>query len=353
MNMTELTDCNDRIKEIRVEKKLKHVDISEITGYSPNTVKKWLTDPDSKYYQVAPVQALKLMEQWLSSGAFEDKESKKINSLPLALAEVWAFTNHKGGSGKTTTTLNFGLMLSKMPAKNDPGRNNKVLLVDADFQRNATNSLVTFSTDLKLTISELLRTHDSGKQYNYKSEDVSYDGLSVDLLAATDSMSSDVAGIEAHDLVFSLKEILDWFKPHYDYILIDGLPSKGSWYVAVIAAADKIIIPFKPNKFDVWGVSDVFEHVKKLRIRGINKNVRVAAVFCSDVARPYRVLDKVILEEVQDRYPEHYCPTTIRSTIKVKEGCDACPPLSVVEYDPKHEVAEDYKKVLEFIMNAK
>ena len=165
-------------------------------------------------------------------------------------------------------------------------------------------------------------------------------------------MSSDVAGIEGHDLVFSLKEILEWFKPYYDYILIDGLPSKGSWYVSVIAAADKVVIPFKPNKFDVWGVADVFEHVKKLKIRGINNKVRVAAVFCSDVARPYRVLDKVILEEIEERYPGCFCPVTIRSTIKVKEGCDAFPPQSVVEYDPKHEAAGEYKKVLDFIKNA-
>lgn len=198
-----------------------------------------------------------------------------------------------------------------------------------------------------------MRINESGKNYTYKKSDVSYDGLGVDLLAATSTMSSDVAGIEGHELVFALKEVLEWFKPHYDYILIDGLPSKGSWYVSVIAAADKVVIPFKPNKFDVWGVSDVFEHVKKLRLREINKKVRVAAVFCSDVARPYRVLDKVILEEVKGRYPDCFCPTTIRSTVKVKEGCDAYPPQSIIDYDPKHEVAEDYRKVLDFIKSAK
>ncbi len=351
--MTEVLDCNDRIKEIRLEKKLKHADLAEITGYSPNTVKKWLTSSSSKYYQVAPIQALKLMEQWLDGGAKLRDELSKEPVLSQALAEIWAVTNHKGGSGKTTTTLNFALMLSKQKSDVDPTRHNNVLIVDADYQQNATKSLVSFPSDIKLSVSELLRLNHLNKNYSYNKDDVSYDAISVDLLAATSTMSSDVAGIEAHDLVFALKEILEWFKPHYDYILIDGLPSKGSWYVSVIAAADKVIIPFKPNKFDVWGVSDVFDHVKKLRLREINKKVRVAAVFCSDVARPYRVLDKVILEEVQTRYSKYYCPTTIRSTVKVKEGCDAYPPLSVVDYEPKHEVAEDYRKVLEFIKSAK
>lgn len=347
--MTEVLDCNDRIKKIRLDKKLKHADISVITGYSPNTVKKWLTDPNSKHYQIAPVQALKLMEQWLLDGAVKESTFEK-SILSTALAEVWALTNHKGGSGKTTATINFALMLSRQKSEVNPTRNNNVLIVDADFQQNATKSLAPF--EVKLSISDLLRMHDSGKSYKYKKSDVSYDGLSVDLLSATNTMSSDVAGIEGHDLVFALKEILEWFKPHYDYILIDGLPSKGSWYVSVIAAADKVVIPFKPNKFDVWGVSDVFEHVKKLKIRGINNKVRVAAVFCSDVARPYRVLDKVILEEIEERYPEYFCPVTIRSTIKVKEGCDAFPPQSIAEYDPKHEVSDEYRKVLDFIKKA-
>lgn len=351
--MTEVMDCNDRIKEIRADEKLKHADISEITGYSPNTVKKWLTAKDSKHYQVAPVQALKLMEQWLAEGAKPIFQMSTESSLPSALAEVWALTNHKGGSGKTTSVINFALMLSKQNSEIDPARKNNVLIVDADFQQNATKSLVPFPNDIKLSISELLRLNDSGKTYSYKKSDVKYDVLGVDLLAATNTMSSDIAGIEPHDLVFALKEILEWFKPHYDYILIDGLPSKGSWYVSVIAAADKVVIPFKPNKFDVWGVSDVFEHVKKLRIREINKKVRVAAVFCSDVARPYRILDKVILEEVQDRYPDVFCPITIKNTVKVKEGCDAYPPQSVADYDPKHDVAEDYRQVLDFIKNAK
>ena len=348
--MTEVLDINDRIKKIRSEKQLKHIDLSEITGYSPNTVKKWLTDPNSKYYQVAPIQALKLVEQWLVDGANINTEKQKINVINK-IAEVWALMNHKGGTAKTTSTINFALMLGNEKNKSEPGRKNRVLVVDADFQQNLTKSLVVFPSDIKLSVSDVIRLVSLGKKYPYKKEDVDY-GLSVDLLAATSNMSSDTAGIEAHELIYTLKESLEWFKTYYDYILIDGLPSKGGWYVAVMAAADKIIIPFTPNKFDVWGVADVFDHVKKLRLRTINNQVRVAAVFCSEITRPYRVIDTVIIDEIKERYPKEFCETLIRCSVKVKEGCDSSPPLSVEEYAPTSEVADDYRQVLEFIKNS-
>ena len=123
-------------------------------------------------------------------------------------------------------------------------------------------------------------------------------------------------------------------------------------YVAVMAAADKIIIPFTPNKFDLWGVADVFDHVKKLRLRTINSQVKVAAVFCSEITRPYRTIDTVIIDEIKERYPKEFCETLIRSSVKVKEGCDSSPPLCVTEYAPTAEVSDDYRQVLEFIKNA-
>ena len=61
--MTELIcdiDVNDRIKKIRDIYGLKQSDICDITGYSVNTIKKWMMGKEQKNYTKAPVQAPQL-----------------------------------------------------------------------------------------------------------------------------------------------------------------------------------------------------------------------------------------------------------------------------------------------------
>lgn len=79
-------DVNDRIKKIRDQHILKQSDISEITGYSVNTIKKWMMGKDQRHYTKAPVQALKLLEAWINNPQVHDENGLKTEEK---LAEVW------------------------------------------------------------------------------------------------------------------------------------------------------------------------------------------------------------------------------------------------------------------------
>ncbi len=329
-DVNEMVVLNDRLREIKELYKLRHSDISYITGYAANTVKKWFTDSDSKYFQPAPIQAIKLLENWIKDGATLSSEPARTIAKK---AEVWSFLNFKGGVGKTTLAFNMALMLAK---------EKKVLVIDCDPQGHLSSSLIALTSNLKYTTSDLL-LNKKGKPYVYN------DNLHV---IGTDSKLANTQElISASDLLFLLKENVEPYMESYDYVVIDSLPSKGPLYDAVLAASNKVIVPFTADLYDSWGIQDVFQQVKKLKLRKINTNIKVAALVPNKVERPLRNFDQAVIDNVSKAFPNEMCPCYISNSVRVKESKSPAISKPVIDYAPNDRVSEEYKLVLKFIIN--
>lgn len=326
-------DVNDRIKDIRDKYSLKQQNIANITGYSVSTIKKWMMGKEQKHYSKAPVQALKILENWASKGG-ELVDVNPLDDNSHKISDVWSILNFKGGVGKTTVAFNFSLMLSKKA---------KVLAVDCDPQGHLSSSLIQNPNDLKFSTSDLLEQRE-GIPFQVNEN--------LDVIGTDNSLANTCEAIPASDLLFLLKENLDKYKSTYDYIIIDSLPSKGALYDSILAASNKIIVPFTADLYDSWGLQDVFQQVKKVKLRKINENIKVAALIPNRVERPFRNFDQAVLDSVSKSFPLETCPYAISNSVRLKECKSPAVSKAIVDYAPNDRVSQEYTQVLDFIKNS-
>ena len=174
---------------------------------------------------------------------------------------IYAISNHKGGVGKTTSTINIGAALAN--------KKKKVLLIDLDPQANLTQSLGIKESEI--TIYDNLKGEQLISPIEYKSN-LYVLPSSLDLSAAEIELSSE-PGRE-----YILKEILVRLKDKYDYILIDCPPSLGLLTINALTAADFVIIPMQAEFLPLRGLAKLNEVIEKIKAR-LNPNLEIGCVF--------------------------------------------------------------------------
>jgi chromosome partitioning protein len=331
-NVMDAIDVNDRIKEIREHYSLKQSDFADITGYSVNTIKKWMMGKDQKHYTKAPTQALKILESWIENDRnknIDNRECKKI-------ADVWSIITNKGGAGKTTQAFNFSLILANTYRK-------KILAIDLDPQGHLSLSLVKSPSNIGLSTSDLLLGK-NGTPFKYNDN--------LDVIATGKELRGVLDAIPPQELLFRLKEKIEGYRAHYDIIICDGIPTDSPWFDAILAATTKVVMPFTIDLYDSWGMQDVFDKVDVLKMRKVADNLKVAAIVGNSMSKPVTVFDSAIINSLKETYPKEFCPIVISKSVKVKECKSPAISKSIVDYEPRSKVAEEYIGVIDFILNA-
>jgi chromosome partitioning protein len=237
------------------------------------------------------------------------------------MSKIIALSNHKGGVGKTTSTVNIGAGLNRLGYK--------VLLIDLDPQCN---------------LSQSLGQEDSGENiYTALSGKSKLSPITVlpglDIVTSTLDLSGaeiELTGQPGREYI--LKELLDPIRKKYDYILIDCPPSLGLLTINSLTASDIVLIPLQAQYLALQGLTKLKEVVEQIRKR-LNKKLKVGGVFITQYDSR-KILNRDVVDAIKKHFKEEVFKTKIRDAVAIAEA--PTEGVDIFRYSPKSNGAEDY-----------
>lgn len=222
--------------------------------------------------------------------------------------------NQKGGTGKTTTTLNLAAALN--------AHGKRVLLIDADQQRNLTTSLL-LEGAAGQTLSELLHFTVAGLPVDpEKFVHQTPAGLGVvassKLLAAANSILG--TSSDSESILHRAIDAITHGGQDYDYVLIDCAPSLDLLVSNALTASDGVLIVTEPAAFSVDGIVSVWETITRIQ-RTSNPRLKVEQIIINkyDVRKKD---DRAHKDEIMETFGGQVFPAPIPLLAEIKDSDD-------------------------------
>lgn len=245
--------------------------------------------------------------------------------------KVVSFSIFKGGTGKTTSTVNTAAALVN--------KGKRVLLVDLDQQASATRYL-DLDPELSPNLYEVFMGIRQAALAIRKTK------FGVDVLSSHILMAAIEEALEPGDEL-KLANFLTPLKPNYDFILIDNPPGKAMLAFNGLAAADLIIIPASAERMAVDGVADLINHVQKImwnKFALTHQELRILFT----MYRPTTTHSPAIVSSAQKIWRENVLSMKIpHSTVFSKSYDERVP---IVYLEPKHQGAISYGVLADWLI---
>jgi chromosome partitioning protein len=253
---------------------------------------------------------------------------------PLAKAEsmarVIAFFNQKGGTAKTTSTLNVAAALAE--------RGRQVLAIDMDPQASLTMATGIDIAQLDASVYDLLL--DDGLDLPALVVPTTIPGVSL-LPSHPDLAAAELELLNVLERERQLEQRLERgdLSP-WDYVLIDAPPALNVLSINILVAADELVIPIEPHPLSLMVLRRLFETIG--RVRRLNPALRVHGFLPTKVHHSSR-LAADMLAALGEEFPQYAMLPAVPLSVRGAES--AAERTSVLHYMPRSAIAEAYRDV--------
>ena len=180
------------------------------------------------------------------------------------MSKIISIFNQKGGSAKSTSTLNIATALALQ---------GKTLVIDNDGQANTTY-IMTGMDDDEIEESGYRTIHELLTEKDIKASDVIYKTNfdNIEIIPATiDHVYSDMKLMTALDNNRVLSKKLNEIKDMYDYIIMDNPPSISLSTYNSLMAADVVVAPIESSVFSAKGLKNLINLIADINDNRENK----------------------------------------------------------------------------------
>ena len=206
----------------------------------------------------------------------------------------------------TTTTINLAASLAVLEQK--------VLIIDADPQANATSGLGFDLKNIQSSIYECIVDEIEAEKVILKTDIANLDIIPSHI----DLVGAEIEMLNLPNREKVLKNAIEHLKNVYDFIFIDCSPSLGLITVNALTASDSIIIPVQCEYFALEGLGKLLNTIKIIQNR-LNKNLEIEG-FLLTMFDSRLNLSNQVYEEVKRHFQEMVFETVIQRNVKLGEA---------------------------------
>ncbi|WP_337045228.1 ParA family protein [Emticicia sp. 17c] len=246
-------------------------------------------------------------------------------------AKILSIVNHKGGVGKTTTTINLGKALALSGFK--------VLLVDFDSQGNTSQCCGVHNPEVQVIDAML------GK------EELAIQMLEDNLYLAPSNIKMAYRELELINSIGNekrLKNRLQKVSDQFDFIIIDCPPALNIFTTNALVASDICIIPLQPEVSALYGVDSLFNRIYEVREES-NPSLIVKGILFTMVTEN-TLVHRQIIDYVKKEYK--HIPifnVFIERTTIIQQSQVA--QKDIFTYAPKSSAAQQYTELAKEFFN--